>query len=80
MNRCFLPLWGTPGFPPGHVVLAAVYSELGQMDAAKNEVGILGEVAPAYSLKEVARLYPHRPPAVKERLLAALGNAGMRSN
>lgn len=70
----------TPEFPPGHVVLAAVYSELGQMDAAANEVGILGEVAPAYSLEEVARLYPHRPPAVKERLLAALGKAGMRSS
>ena len=69
----------TPEFPPGHVVLAAVYSELGQMDAAANEVEILGAAAPAYSLKEIARLYPHRPPAVKEQLLAALGKAGMRA-
>jgi tetratricopeptide (TPR) repeat protein len=67
-----------PDFPPGHLVLTAVYTELGRMDAAANEVGILAELAPAYTLAEVARLYPHRPPAVKERFLAALGNAGMR--
>ena len=69
-----------PEFPPGHLVLAAVYAEMGRMDAAASEVGILSELAPAYSLEEVARLYPHRPPAVKERFLAALGKAGMRPN
>ena len=71
-------LIATPEFPPGHLVLAAVYSELGRTDAAANEIRILGDVVPRYSLEEVARLYPHRPPAVKQRLLVSLGKAGMR--
>jgi tetratricopeptide (TPR) repeat protein len=67
-----------PEFPPGHLVLAAVYAELGQSDPAAKEIEILGKVAPAYSLTEIDRIYPHRPPAVRERFLAALGKAGMR--
>ncbi len=66
-----------PEFPPGHIVLAAVYVELGNMEAAANEIEIIGRIAPRYTQKEIARLYPHNPPAVKQRLLAALGNAGM---
>ncbi len=68
----------TPEFHPGHLVLAAVYSELGQMDAAAAEVRILREAVPGYSVKEIDRLYPHRPPAVKQRFLDALAKAGMR--
>jgi TolB-like protein len=66
-----------PGFPPGHLVLAAVFVELGNVAAAANEIEILGQIAPLYTQKEIARLYPHNPPAVKQRLLAALGEAGL---
>jgi tetratricopeptide (TPR) repeat protein len=70
-----------PKFPPGHLVLAAVYSELGQMEEAAKEIAILGELTPRYSIKEIDRIYHHhRPAAVKQRFLAALGKAGMRQD
>jgi TolB-like protein/Flp pilus assembly protein TadD len=67
-----------PEFPAGHLVLAAVYSELGQLEAAATEIEILSELTPEYSVKEIDRIYQHRPAAVKQRFLAALGKAGMR--
>jgi TolB-like protein len=67
-----------PEFPPGHVILAAVYVELDQLDAAGNEIEILKESVPQYTVAEIGRIYPHRPAAVKARLLEALSKAGMR--
>jgi adenylate cyclase len=69
-----------PAFPPGHIILAAVYVELGRMEAAAKEIRTLGELTPKYTVEEVGRLYPYRPPEVKARLLEALGKAGMRQN
>ena len=69
-----------PEFPPGHVILAAVYTELDQLDAAENEIEILRESVPQYTVAEISRIYPHRPAEVKARLLEALSKAGMRQN
>jgi adenylate cyclase len=69
-----------PEFLPAHMILAAVYTELGQMDEAKREIEIIGDLAPKYTVAEVDRIYPHRPAEVKARLLEALGKAGMRQN
>lgn len=73
-------LKGVPQFPPGHMILAAVYVELGQMEAARKEIDILGDLAPKYTVEEIGRRYPHRPPEVKARLLDALSKAGLRQN
>ena len=67
-----------PEFPPGHLILAAVYTELDRIEAAAQEIKILSELVPKYTVEVVGHRYPHRPPAVKARLLEALGKAGMR--
>jgi tetratricopeptide (TPR) repeat protein len=67
-------------FPPGHLVLSAVYCELGQMSAAANEIEILRDLTPNYSIKQIDRLYPHQLAAVKQRFLDTLGTAGMRQD
>jgi tetratricopeptide (TPR) repeat protein len=67
-----------PEFLPGHIILASVYSELGQIDLAGREIEIVGDLAPNYTVAEVDRIFVHRPAAVKARLLETLGNAGMR--
>ncbi len=69
-----------PEFPPGHLILAAVYTELGRMEAAAREIKILNDLVPNYTVEEVGRRYPHRPPEVKARLLDALSKAGMRQS
>lgn len=48
------------------------------MEAAAQEIKILSELVPKYTVEVVGHRYPHRPPAVKARLLEALGKAGMR--
>jgi TolB-like protein len=69
-----------PEFLPAHIILAAVYTELGQMDMAEKEIEIIGNLLPEYTVAEIDRIYPHRPTEVKSRLLGALGQAGMRQN
>jgi len=69
-----------PEFLPGHIILAAAYAELGQIDLAGREIEIVGDLAPNCTVVEVGRLFPHRPPEVKARLLEALGKAGMRQS
>jgi TolB-like protein/Tfp pilus assembly protein PilF len=69
-----------PEFVPAHMILAAVYTEMGQTDAAQKEIEIIADFVPKYTVAEVDRIYPHRPAEVKARLLQTLGKAGMRQN
>jgi TolB-like protein/Tfp pilus assembly protein PilF len=69
-----------PEFVPAHMILTAVYTELGQTEAAQKEIEIIADFVPKYTIAEVDRIYPHRPAEVKSRLLEALGKAGMRQN
>jgi len=69
-----------PEFLPGHIILASVYYELGQIDLAEREIEIVADLAPNFTVAEVDRIYVHRPAAVKERLLEALGKAGLRQS
>ena len=62
------------------MILAAIYAELSRMEDAAKEIEILSDLTPKYTIAEVSRLYPHRPPEVKARLLDALGKAGLRQN
>ncbi len=66
-----------PEFPPAFMILAATYAELGRPDDARRMIDHLAQLVPSYSVQEVARLYPHQPPEVKERLLEGLRQAGM---
>lgn len=64
-------------FPVGHLVLAAVYVEMGRIEDASEQIKIVLEQAPAHSIEEVDTRYHHRPPEVKARFLEALAKAGL---
>ena len=61
-----------------HVLLAAVYSELGQAAEARAEVAEVLRLNPKFSLEVHKERTPIKDPAVVERLIAALRQAGLK--
>jgi TolB-like protein/Tfp pilus assembly protein PilF len=67
-----------PYFLPAHLMLAAVYSELGQDAEARAEVAEVLRLNPNFSLEVHKQRMPIKDPAVLERHLAALHKAGLK--
>jgi hypothetical protein len=59
-------------------MLAAVYSELGQIIEAQKEAAAVLRLNPRFSLEVHKQRMPIKNPAVLERHLAALRNAGLK--
>jgi adenylate cyclase len=61
-----------------HLMLAAVYSELGQAAEARAEAAEVLRLNPNFSLEVHKQREPIKDPAVLERQLAALRRAGLK--
>jgi adenylate cyclase len=61
-----------------HLMLAAVYSELGQAAEAQTEAAEVLRLNPKFSLEVHRQRMPIKDPAVLERHLAALRKAGLK--
>src|SRR5262249_35521513 len=71
-------LSGSPHMLHAHLVLAAVYSELGQTAEARAEAAEVLRLNPQFSLEVHRQRGPIKDPAVLERHLAALRKAGLK--
>ena len=67
-----------PNILPAHLMLAAVYSELGQAAEARAEVAEVLRLNPKFSLDVHRERAPIKDPAVLERHIAALRKAGLK--
>jgi adenylate cyclase len=67
-----------PNFLPSHLMLAAVYSELGQTADAQKEAAEVLRLNPHFSLAVYSQRIPIKDPARLERHLAALRKAGLK--
>jgi TolB-like protein/Tfp pilus assembly protein PilF len=63
---------------PGHLMLAAVYSELGKEAEARAEAAEVLRLNPKFSLEVHKERTPIKDPAVLERHIAALRKAGLK--
>ncbi|MBI3796619.1 MAG: tetratricopeptide repeat protein [Deltaproteobacteria bacterium] len=61
-----------------HVLLAAIYSELGREKEARAEATEILRISPQYSLATVQERTPYKDPASIERQVAALRKAGLK--
>ena len=67
-----------PNILPIHLMLAAVYSELGQAAEARAEAAEVLRLNPKFSLEVHKQRMPIKDPAVLERHLATLRKAGLK--
>ncbi len=67
-----------PNMLPAHLMLAVVYSELGQAAEARAEAAEVLRLNPNFSLAVHRQRMPIKDPAVLERHLAALRKAGLK--
>jgi TolB-like protein/DNA-binding winged helix-turn-helix (wHTH) protein/Tfp pilus assembly protein PilF len=67
-----------PNFLPSHLMLAAVYSELGQTAEARKEAAEVLRLNPNFSLEVHKQRMPIKDPAVLDRHIAALRRAGLK--
>jgi adenylate cyclase len=67
-----------PNILHAHLTLAAVYSELGQAAEARAEVAEVLRLNPNFSLAVHKQRMPIKDPAVLERHIAALKQAGLK--
>ena len=67
-----------PNILPAHLMLAAVYSELGQIAEAEKEAAEVLRLNPNFSLTVHKQRMPIKDPAVLERHIAALQKAGLK--
>jgi adenylate cyclase len=67
-----------PNILPAHLMLAAVYSELGQAAEARAEAAEVLRLNPNFSLEVHKQRMPIKDPAVLERHIAALRKAGLK--
>jgi adenylate cyclase len=67
-----------PNILPGHLMLAAVYSELGKEAEAHAEATEVLRLNPNFSLEVHKERMPIKDPAVLERHIAALRKAGLK--
>ena len=69
---------GSPADLEAHLLLAAVYSELGRDAEAQTEVAEVLRINPQFSLEVHKERVPIKDPATLERHIAALRKAGLR--
>jgi adenylate cyclase len=67
-----------PNHLPFHLMLAVVYSELGQAAEARTEAAEVLRLNPQFSLEVHKQRLPIKDPAILERHLAALRKAGLK--
>jgi adenylate cyclase len=67
-----------PNILPAHLMLATVYSELGQAAEARAEAAEVLRLNPKFSLEIHKQRMPIKDPAVLERHIAALRKAGLK--
>jgi tetratricopeptide (TPR) repeat protein len=67
-----------PNRLPEHLMLAGVYSELGQTTEAQKEAAEVLRLNPNFSLEVHKQRMPIKDPAVLERHIAALRKAGLK--
>jgi len=67
-----------PNILPVHLMLAVVYSELGQAAEAQKEAAEVLRLNPNFSLEVHKQRMPIKDPAVLERHIAALRKAGLK--
>ena len=67
-----------PNILPTHLILAVVYSELGQTAEAQKEAAEVLRLNPNFSLVVHKQRMPIKDPAVLERHIAALRKAGLK--
>jgi tetratricopeptide (TPR) repeat protein len=67
-----------PNILPFHLMLAAVYSELGQAAEAQAEAAEVLRLNPKFSLEVHKQRMPIKDPAVLERHITALRKAGLK--
>src|SRR5262249_30732485 len=67
-----------PNMLPAHLMLAAVYSELGQVAEAQAEAAEVLRLNPNFSLEVHKQRMPIKDPAVLEHHIAALRKAGLK--
>jgi len=68
---------GTPADLDAHLLLAAVYSELGRDTEAQAEAAEVLRINPNWSLEVWKQRAPYKDPAMLERVFAALRKAGL---
>ena len=66
-----------PNFPPPYRFLAAIYSELGQMEEAQAVVRDVLRLRPRASLEVWRQRYPYKDQAALERFIEGLRGAGL---
>jgi adenylate cyclase len=67
-----------PDWLPPHLFLAAIYSKLGREEEARTEVAEMLRINPNFSLESFRQRVPYKDPAVTERFVAALRQAGLK--
>jgi TolB-like protein len=74
----FLPIINrVPGFVPARVQLARTYAEMDRISDAEDIVRSIREIAPKYSLRSAARMFPYPDDANRTTLIGALKMAGL---
>ncbi len=66
-----------PKFVPAYVYLAWAYVEQDRLDDANDAIKTLLEIAPKYTLKELARIYSYRLDEHRNRFLDNLRKTGL---
>ena len=69
---------GSPADLDAHLLLAAVYSELGRDTDAQAEAEEVRRINPNWSLEVWKQRAPYKDPAMLERVFAALRKAGLK--
>jgi adenylate cyclase len=69
---------GSPADLDAHLLLAAVYSEVGRDAEAQTEAAEVLRINPKWSLEVWKQRVPYKDPAILERVFAALRKAGLR--
>ena len=69
---------GSPADLDAHLLLAAVYSEVGRDAEAQAEAAAVLRINPNWSLEVWKQRVPYKDPAMLERVFAALRKAGLK--
>jgi adenylate cyclase len=67
----------SPKYLHAYAYLACTYAELDRLDDARDAIKTALEIAPQYTLKEAARIWPYQIDEVGYRVLDALRKAGL---
>jgi TolB-like protein/Flp pilus assembly protein TadD len=66
-----------PSFPPARIVMAAIYSEMGQLDQAREQIADLLAIDPGYNFKRYDERYPYYSEDHRRRMREGLLSAGL---